>query len=223
MHSLGAHSAFAHGKPACPPGVLPLEVSAINSSAHPSSQMAIGHWPEVLFPAFSSLQLQPGFRPARVLLMSLKRTHLMAWARTFMGVALSGTQPTEDLAPIVFQSESDSVWHQIRASGRGCGECSLRLPPMQGGDSRALALRSLSDWWPARWTGHSQPCLSAPGRKCRAWRDWRSQSGSASASSWFPWRWTSTAAAPSSARQTGTCSASAFMHRCVGKGRTHCG
>ncbi|RMZ56114.1 hypothetical protein APUTEX25_004538, partial [Auxenochlorella protothecoides] len=84
--------------------------------------MAIGHWPEVLFPAFSSLQLQPGFRPARVLLMSLKRTHLMAWARTFMGVALSGTQPTDDLAPIVFQSESDSVWHQILSSLEGLEE-----------------------------------------------------------------------------------------------------
>lgn len=78
----------------------------------PSPQTAIGHWPEVLFPAFSMLRAEAGRSPARVLLLSLKRAHLMPWARTILALAL-GRRRHQDLPPMLWQRETDSVWHQI--------------------------------------------------------------------------------------------------------------
>lgn len=66
----------------------------------------------MLFPAFSMLRAEAVLDPARVLLLSLKRAHLMPWARIVMALAL-GRRRHQDLPPMLWQRETDSVWHQI--------------------------------------------------------------------------------------------------------------
>lgn len=87
---------------------------------HPT---AIGHWPELLFPLFSVLQTSHAdFQPDRVVVASLKKDHLFEWARTMLHLALGGKRGAS-LPPLVWQTETKSVWTQIRESGmrRGAG------------------------------------------------------------------------------------------------------
>lgn len=75
---------------------------------HPT---AIGHWPEVLFPLFSALRARPDIQPKRALLMSLKRAHVNSWSRHFIATAMNDNSKLD--IPLLFQKETDSVWHQI--------------------------------------------------------------------------------------------------------------
>lgn len=79
---------------------------------HPT---AIGHWWELLGPLFSVLKSgSHGFkRPCdQMVLLHLKRTHLMEWVRAVMSVAL-GVGAHQDLPPILLQQETDHVWQQL--------------------------------------------------------------------------------------------------------------
>jgi hypothetical protein len=95
---------------------------------HPT---AIGHWLEMLGPLFSVLRMQPtsssssgggggNFNrpPDRVLLLYLKRAHLMQWVRAMLAVTL-GLPPKTPLPPLLMQKEVDSVWKQITAPLEG--------------------------------------------------------------------------------------------------------
>lgn len=76
---------------------------------------AIGHWWELLGPLFSILKAGAGGfkRPCdQVVLLHLKRTHLMEWVRAVMSVAL-GVQQHQDLPPILLQQETDHAWGQL--------------------------------------------------------------------------------------------------------------
>lgn len=78
---------------------------------HPT---AIGHWWEMMGPLFSVLKQGIDFkRPCdQMVLLHLKRTHLMEWVRAVLAVALGvGTQ--QDLPPIWLQEETDVVWQQL--------------------------------------------------------------------------------------------------------------
>ena len=80
-------------------------------------QTAIGHWSEMLFPLYSILrQNEGGFaRPAaQVVMLHLKRVHLMEWVRAVMAVAL-GAAAGEPLPPLVMQREQDDLWSQPSA------------------------------------------------------------------------------------------------------------
>jgi protein O-GlcNAc transferase len=80
---------------------------------HPT---AIGHWWELLGPLFSVLKggEAVGFRrPAdQMVLLHLKRGHLMEWVRAVMSVAL-GVGAHQDLPPILLQQETDHPWQQL--------------------------------------------------------------------------------------------------------------
>lgn len=77
-------------------------------------QTAIGHWSEMLFPLFSILRLEPTFArpPDQLVLLHLKKIHLMEWVRSVLAVTL-GVAANQDLPPIMLHEEVDSVWKQI--------------------------------------------------------------------------------------------------------------
>jgi hypothetical protein len=79
----------------------------------------------MLFPLYSILrQNEGGFaRPAaQVVMLHLKRVHLMEWVRAVMAVAL-GAAAGEPLPPLVMQREQDDLWSQPSAL--------CRQPPCQ--------------------------------------------------------------------------------------------
>lgn len=78
---------------------------------HPT---AIGHWWEMMGPLLSVLKQGIDFkRPCdQMVLLHLKRTHLMEWVRAVMAVAL-GVATNQDLPPILLQQETDNVWQQL--------------------------------------------------------------------------------------------------------------
>jgi len=68
----------------------------------------------MLFPLYSILrQNEGGFaRPAaQVVMLHLKRVHLMEWVRAVMAVAL-GAPPGASLPPLIMQREQDDLWSQ---------------------------------------------------------------------------------------------------------------
>lgn len=75
-----------------------------------------------MFPLFSILRREPDFStpPSTFVLLHLKRVHLMEWVRAVVGATL-GIAPHAPLPPLLMQSETDSVWRQIR-------EAPARLP-----------------------------------------------------------------------------------------------
>lgn len=96
-------------------------------------------------------------RPARVLLLHLKRAHVSEWARAALAVAL-GAARGEPLPPVLFQAEVPSVWAQIGAPLEGAGDnewvCFERVlaardsfsggarAPFSAADARALRARA---------------------------------------------------------------------------------
>lgn len=50
--------------------------------------------------------------PSNIVLLHLKRSHLMPWVRTAIAAAI-GTPSGNALPPIAFQKEQDSIWKQI--------------------------------------------------------------------------------------------------------------
>jgi protein O-GlcNAc transferase len=82
---------------------------------HPT---AIGHWWEMMGPLYSVLK-QPGVefkRPCdQMVLLHLKRTHLMEWVRAVVAVAL-GVGVQQELPPILLQQESNVPWQQLGES-----------------------------------------------------------------------------------------------------------
>ena len=72
-----------------------------------------------MFPLFSILRREPDFSkpPATFVLLHLKRVHLMEWVRAVVGTTLS-LEPHTPLPPLLLQSETDSVWKQIREQPR---------------------------------------------------------------------------------------------------------
>jgi protein O-GlcNAc transferase len=100
---------------------------------HPT---AIGHWWELAGPLFSVLKKGGGAggfkRPAdQMVLLHLKRTHLMEWVRAVMAVALGVRAQQGELPPILLQQETDHPWQQLselsarRAGIEGGGGCWL--------------------------------------------------------------------------------------------------
>jgi hypothetical protein len=79
---------------------------------HPT---AIGHWWEMMGPLYSVLK-QPAVdfkRPCdQMVLLHLKRTHLMEWVRAVVAVAL-GVGVQQELPPILLQQESNVPWQQL--------------------------------------------------------------------------------------------------------------
>ena len=73
----------------------------------------------MMFPLFSILRREPDFSkpPATFVLLHLKRVHLMEWVRAVVGTTLS-LEPHTPLPPLLLQSETDSVWKQIREQPR---------------------------------------------------------------------------------------------------------
>ena len=81
----------------------------------PLVQTAIGHWLEHLMPLVSSLREEvESFQspPSNIVLLHLKRTHVMPWVRTAIAAAI-GTPAGSALPPMAFQEEQDSMWKQI--------------------------------------------------------------------------------------------------------------
>jgi protein O-GlcNAc transferase len=79
---------------------------------HPT---AIGHWWELLGPLFSVLKsgARDFQRPCdQMVLLHLKRTHLMEWVRAVMAVAL-GVEAHQELPPILLQEETGHIWQQL--------------------------------------------------------------------------------------------------------------
>lgn len=78
---------------------------------HPT---AIGHWWEMMGPLYSVLKQGIDFkRPCdQMVLLHLKRTHLMEWVRAVVAVAL-GVGTNQDLPPILLQHETDNAWQQL--------------------------------------------------------------------------------------------------------------
>eukprot|EP00878_Enallax_costatus_P029496 GHUV01031987.1.p1 GENE.GHUV01031987.1~~GHUV01031987.1.p1 ORF type:complete len:403 (+),score=78.28 GHUV01031987.1:1173-2381(+) len=78
---------------------------------HPT---AIGHWWEMMGPLYSVLKQGIDFkRPCdQMVLLHLKRTHLMEWVRAVVAVAL-GVRTHQDLPPILLQDETDNAWQQL--------------------------------------------------------------------------------------------------------------
>eukprot|EP01026_Neomeris_dumetosa_P004514 TRINITY_DN1120_c0_g1_i7.p1 TRINITY_DN1120_c0_g1~~TRINITY_DN1120_c0_g1_i7.p1 ORF type:complete len:345 (-),score=39.36 TRINITY_DN1120_c0_g1_i7:207-1241(-) len=84
--------------------------------SHPT---AIGHWGEMMFPLYSVFQKITFQRPPQqVVLLHLKRWHLMEWVRAVVAVAL-GVQKTSHLPPILLQEEQDGLWAQLRSPLQG--------------------------------------------------------------------------------------------------------
>jgi hypothetical protein len=84
---------------------------------HPT---AIGHWWEMVAPLFSVLKRISFARPVdQLVLLHLKRSHLIEWVRAVLAVAL-GVPAEQELPPVLLQQETDSPWEQIGES-RGCG------------------------------------------------------------------------------------------------------
>lgn len=81
---------------------------------HPT---AIGHWLELTSPLFSALRLEPTFPrpPDQILLLNLKRAHIMAWVREVLAITLGIPPHSGDLPPFIVQKEVHSVWKQITA------------------------------------------------------------------------------------------------------------
>lgn len=69
---------------------------------------------ESLFPLFSALLHQPGFKrtPDRLLVLYQRRAFLLGWVRAVLAVAL-GMRPGQDLPPLVLQQESPDPWKQL--------------------------------------------------------------------------------------------------------------
>lgn len=78
----------------------------------------------MLFPLFSILRLEPSFArpPSQFVLLHLKRTHMLEWVRSVLATAL-GVGPGQNLPPIMWQQEVNSVWKQIRESQPGADGC----------------------------------------------------------------------------------------------------
>lgn len=56
--------------------------------------------------------------PDQIVLLNLKRAHLIPWVRELLAVSL-GLSPNDDLPPVVWQREAASIWTQIGASLEG--------------------------------------------------------------------------------------------------------
>jgi len=96
-----------------------------------SLQTAIGHWLEHLMPLVSAIreeqeqrqqhQLTMSFPPDRILVLHLKRTHLIEWVRAVLAAAINTNtadnkkdiSQTSKLPPIYLQEEVNSMWDQI--------------------------------------------------------------------------------------------------------------
>ena len=77
---------------------------------HPT---AIGHWLEYLLPLMSMRRLEGLVQPPQaVILMHLKRTFVFEWVRGALAAAF-GLRSNGNLAPLLFQQETPSVWDQI--------------------------------------------------------------------------------------------------------------
>ena len=89
----------------------------------------------------------------QLVLLHLKKTHLLEWVRSVLAVTL-GVAPNQDLPPFMLHQEVDSVWKQIReraGAGRGQGR----------GPGRG---QSAGTW--LTWHARSWPCsASCTGRK----------------------------------------------------------
>ena len=74
-----------------------------------------------MFPLFSILRREHNFStsPATFVLLHLKRVHLMEWVRAVVATTLS-LAPHAPLPPLLLQSETDTVWQQVRE----CPPCS---------------------------------------------------------------------------------------------------
>jgi protein O-GlcNAc transferase len=77
---------------------------------HPT---AIGHWWEMVAPLFSVLKRISFARPVdQLVLLHLKRSHLIEWVRAVLAVAL-GVPAEQELPPVLLQQETDSPWEQL--------------------------------------------------------------------------------------------------------------
>lgn len=74
---------------------------------HPT---AIGHWCEMLFPLYSILRKEASFSrpPSQVVLLHLKRSHLLEWVRSVIAVTL-GISLKQDLPPLLMQKEQPNI------------------------------------------------------------------------------------------------------------------
>lgn len=65
-------------------------------------------------PLVSALRFEPSFAapPNQILLLHLKRTHIMAWVRNALAAAI-GIEPGTALPPVYMQREISSMWDQI--------------------------------------------------------------------------------------------------------------
>jgi hypothetical protein len=67
---------------------------------------------EMMFPLFSVLKASDILVPdVNVVLLHLKRRHLMEWVRAVMATTLA-VKPNDPLPPILLQQETDSVYKQ---------------------------------------------------------------------------------------------------------------
>eukprot|EP01025_Chloroclados_australasicus_P033323 TRINITY_DN3394_c0_g2_i1.p1 TRINITY_DN3394_c0_g2~~TRINITY_DN3394_c0_g2_i1.p1 ORF type:complete len:602 (-),score=77.39 TRINITY_DN3394_c0_g2_i1:347-2152(-) len=84
--------------------------------SHPT---AIGHWGEMMFPLYSVFKkIEFSRPPQQVILLHLKRWHLMEWVRAVIAIAL-GVPSNSQLPPIILQHEKQSLWSQLRSPLQG--------------------------------------------------------------------------------------------------------
>ena len=78
-------------------------------------QTAIGHWGEMLYPLYSILQNETDFKsqPDQMLLLNVKRGHLMEWVREVLAVTLS-IPLGQPLPPVILQRDQEDVFAQVR-------------------------------------------------------------------------------------------------------------
>lgn len=69
----------------------------------------------MLYPLYSILKNETDFKspPDQIVLLNMKRGHLMEWVREVMAVTLS-LQPQQHLPPIYMQEDQEDVFSQIR-------------------------------------------------------------------------------------------------------------
>lgn len=78
-------------------------------------QTAIGHWVEHTMPLISAFrELGSTFPspPHRIVVLNLKRTHIMEWVRGVIAIAL-GLPRGDPLPPLYLQEEISSMWKQM--------------------------------------------------------------------------------------------------------------
>lgn len=81
-------------------------------------QTAIGHWGEIMHPLYSIFQNETDFDvpPDQFVLLHLKRSHLLEWARGIIAATL-GLGQGSALPKVILQKETDDILSQV---GRVC-------------------------------------------------------------------------------------------------------